>query len=503
MIFLGLDIGSTGCKCVAFREDGTQTAKCYVEYQTAAGSGDMDPEAMCRAAETVIGGCAEKAGAAEVVSIAVTSFGESIVAVSADGRALSPMLMYTDKRGIEENARLVEIFGMERLTRTLCLRPDAMFSLPKIMWLLKNHPNVREKVWKFMQPTDFICFRLTGRCCVNETLACRTMAYDVEARCWDEAILNAAGITVSHMPEPVPCGSVIGELSSAAASRLGLSPTVKVITASQDQIAAAVGAGVLKTGEAVDGTGTVECITPVFDHIIRDPGFSAHNYICVPHMSPGKYSTYAFCFAGGATLKWFRDCFAGHLKVPAAARGVSVYRMLDESCPDTPSDILVLPHFLGAGATPDMIPSAKGTITGLTMAATLSDIYRAVLEGITFEMTYNLHTLEDFGIHIHSLRATGGGAASPAWLQIKADIMGRPITPVKADEAGTVGCAMVSAIQCGVFSSLEEAARQFVTYGDTYYPNENLHDFYAEKYSRYLDARAGLLHIWENSNTRL
>lgn len=123
----------------------------------------------------------------------------------------------------------------------------------------------------------------------------------------------------------------------------------------------------LSAGQAVDGTGSVECITPVFDRIIKANGFTSNNYVCVPHSVDGLYATYAFNFSGGVLLKWFRDTFAQSMKADAAAHGVSVYRMLDELCPASPSDILVVPHFLGAGGTPDIIPNAKGSIIGMTM----------------------------------------------------------------------------------------------------------------------------------------
>lgn len=503
MIFLGLDAGSTGCKCVAFSEDGVQLSVCYTEYKTAAGASDMNADEMYSAIEHVIIGCVSRLGnkASDIVSIAVTSFGEACVPVDKNGKCLSKMIMYTDARGVAEADRLVKTVGLEQIMHTTCVAPAAMYSLPKIMWTLDNVPGVKENVHKFLQASDFICYRLSGESCVSETLACRTLAYDIERGCWSEEILNAAGVTSSIMPTPVKNGSIVGNILPSVAEKLGIPKAVKIIAGSQDQIAAATGAGVLASGQAVDGTGSVECITPVFDHIIRNSEFVSDNFVCVPHSVNGCFATYQFNFSGGVLLKWFRDTFAEGLKSEAASRGVSVYRILDESCPKTPSDILVIPHFMGAGGTPDMVPSAKGTISGMTMSTGINDIYRAIMEGLTFEMAYNLEKSARHGIHIDTLRATGGGASSPIWLQLKADIFHalsgvKSITPLKTDEAGAAGCAMMSSVALGKYKSLTEAAENFVKLGETVYPDETFADIYREKYERYKHLRSAALYAF-------
>jgi xylulokinase len=250
---------------------------------------------------------------------------------------------------------------------------------------MENVPGVAENVWKFLQVSDYVCYLLSGEAKVSQTLACRTMAYNVEKGVWDNDILAAAGIDASIMPEIVPCGSIVGDMTASAAEKLGLHTGVAVVNTSQDQIAAAIGAGVLDDGQAVDGTGSVECITPVFSKIIRNRDFPDHNFVCVPHAVNGKYATYAFNWAGGVLLKWFRDCFASYLKPEAAARGVSVYRMLDEMCPATPSDVIVVPHHMGAGGTPDMVAESP------TLKELIPEIKR-IFEGAENIIAYGVST---------------------------------------------------------------------------------------------------------------
>ena len=483
MIFLGLDVGSSGCKCVAFSEEGKFLYKCYKEYTTRAGQADMNPNEMFSSVLEVIKGCAANIKADEVGAISITSFGESFVPVDKDGNALSNIIMYTDKRGLAETDRLIDKLGKEKIMHITCDKPDAMYSLPKVIWSMENIPEVRNNVWKFLLIGDYIAYKLSGEAKINYSLACRSLTFDVENRCISKEILDAAGLSPDLFSTPVPCGSVVGEMIPSLARELGLPTSTKVVISAHDQVAAALGAGVLNEGEAVDGTGSVECITPVFRGIVRNPA------------GEDLYATYAFNFAGGVSLKWFRDCFASNLKPEAAQRGVSVYRILDENCATEPSSVIVVPHFMGAGGTPDLVANAKGTITGLDMAKGLPDIYRAFMEGLTYEMAYNLETLERFGIKVDSLKATGGGATSPIWLRIKADILKRPITPLVTDEAGAAGCAMLAAVTLGKYKDLHEAASKFVVYGDTVYPDDKFASIYAEKYEKYKKVRSSLLYL--------
>lgn len=496
MIFLGLDVGSSGCKCVAFNEDGAFLNKCYEEYPTRAGQGDMDSVAMTKSIFGVIKGCAASIKADEVAAISITSFGESFVPVDRDGNALSDIIMYTDKRGIPECSELVEKLGKEKIMEITCDKPDSMYSLPKIMYSLRNIPAVKDKAWKFLLIGDYVAFKLSGETKINYSLACRSLAFDVEGRRMSDEILSAAGITSDMLSTPVPCGTVVGDILPNLAEEFGLPKSVKIVIAAHDQVAAALGAGVLREGEAVDGTGSVECITPVFKGIIRDKAFTKNNFVCVPHpAAPDLYATYAFNFAGGVSLKWFRDCFAANLKPEAKQRGVSVYRMLDETCASEPSSVIVVPHFMGAGGTPDLVSTAKGTITGLDMVKGLPDIYRAFMEGLTFEMAYNLEKLGQFGIKVDSLKATGGGATSPIWLRIKSDILKKPITPLLTDEAGAAGCAMLASVALGKYRNLYEAAEKFVKYGETVHPENTFTAIYEEKYEKYKKIRSAMLYM--------
>ena len=211
MILLGLDAGSTAIKCVAFSEEGRQLALAYTEYGTSAGAGNMDADAMFAAAKQVIARCTadDAVDASDIAAIAVTSFGEACVPVDRDGACLSNMLMYTDNRGQLEAKRVLDSLGADRVGEITCTEFAPMYSLPKIIWLMENDSTVRERAYKFLQAADFICYRLSGALTSNYAHACRTAAFDVEARRFSEEILGAAGLDPALMPDPVPCGTVV------------------------------------------------------------------------------------------------------------------------------------------------------------------------------------------------------------------------------------------------------------------------------------------------------
>ena len=238
---------------------------------------------------------------------------------------------------------------------------------------------------------------------------------------------------------------------------------------------AAVGAGAFDSSVAVDGAGTTECLTPVYDHLPDIGVMSRGYYSVVPYAVPGKYVAYAFCYTGGALLQWCLKTFG---------KGGD-YDSMEAACSrDEPTGMLVLPHFAGA-ATPYMDIGSRGAILGLTMDTDPAAIYRACMEGVAYEMRLNYETLSASGIRFRKLNATGGGAKSRLWLQIKADVLNLPVTALNIADAGTVGSAMLTGIATGQFRDLQDAADHMVREAETYYPREAVHEQYTQIYERY------------------
>ena len=483
MISLGIDIGGTGCKCVAFRHDGKELALSYAEYPLTAGQVNLPPHALSDSVFQVIGQCVDQLeNKNEVCAITVSSFGESFVAVDEDGKELTDILLYFGNSESAEFSELVEKIGQEKFMDIARILPDASYSLSKMLYTKK----ISEKpVWKFLFIAGYICWKLTGKACCDVSLACRSLLYDVKGRCWSDELLEKTGIDRDTLPEVLPTGGKVDVILPEIAENLGLPATIQVVMGSHDQIVNALGAGVAKAGDAVDTTGTCECIEPLYGEIPESLDFQRVNFACVPYLEDRGYVTYAYNISAGSVVRWYRDALAYHLKED----GRSIYDILNDLCPGEPTNLMVLPFLQGMGGTPDVDVNATGLIAGLTTQTRLPDIYRAILEGVTFEMRYNQEKLNEAGVAFDRLFACGGGARSPAWLQIKADILGCPIIPVKSEETGAMGSAILG------FAAVTgecpfEIARSFWRYADPVEPNPENVEIYNRRYQLYKTLRA-------------
>lgn len=482
MISLGVDIGGTGCKCVAFRDDGVQLAIAYTEYPLASGRANLPPDVLTSSVFQVIAECtAQLESRQDIASVTISSFGESFVAVDKLGNALTDILLYFGNTESEDFSRLVKDIGEEKFMRIARILPDASYSLSRMLYTQKA---ADRPVWKYLFIAGFICYRLTGKTFADVSLACRSLLYDVENRCWSRELLDRCGIDPDTLPEVLPTGGKVGTVLPEVAERLGLPKDILVVMGSHDQIVNALGAGVHTVGDAVDTSGTCECITPLFASIPESLDFQKKNFACVPYLEGRGYVTYAYNISAGSVVRWYRDALAAHLKTEAQLQNKSIYDLLNEQSPSEPSDLMVLPFLQGMGGTPDVDSGARGMIAGLTTQTRLPDIYRAILEGITYEMRYNQEKLEENGVGFTRLYACGGGAGSPVWLQIKADILGCEIIPVKSKETGAMGSAILG-IAAVTGESPFTIARRFWQYSEAIRPNPEHQAIYHQKYQAY------------------
>jgi xylulokinase len=503
MKIAGLDIGTTGCKLTVFSEEGKDIDRAYRDYPVTRGGGEheVDAESIMEGVLSVLSAMAEKYP--DIRGIGVTSFGETFVFTDGAGKPLHRAMLYTDPRGREECLELTEKMDGRKIAAITGLRPHEMYSLPKMMWIKKHRPQVYGQAKHAFLMEDYVVFQLTGKAQIDYSLATRTMAFDIASLGWSRELFELAGIDVSLMSEAVPVGTSAGSVLPGIARQTGLSEKTQIVSISHDQVAAAVGAGVFDAQTAVEGAGTVECITPVYEGLPPSDVMYDGYFSVVPYVIPGRYVCYAFSYTGGALIQWCVDTLAKKEKELAAESGISVHEYLEreyvrehgEGSADKPSGLLVLPHFAGA-ATPYMDTGSKGALIGLTAAHTVSDIYRACMEGVAYEMLVNLEWLKGSGIHFQMLHATGGGARSAVWTQMKADILNVPFTTLATANAGTVGSAMLTGIAVGCFQNLDEAAVHMVEKTKVYLPDEVRHEKYMEVYRRYrrvYDAVRGLM----------
>ena len=467
-LIAGLDVGTTGCKVTVFTPDGKCLGREYATYKTTRTSGvhEVDAAALAAGVKGVVDAATAKFG--HIDAMGVTSFGEAFVLTDGEGNPLRPILLCTDSRGAEEARAFAASFGAERAARISGVMPSESYSFPKMMWIKAHEPEVFARAKFAMLVEDYVIYLLTGERVIDHSLATRTGAFDIHRLEWSAEILDAAGIPLSLFSKPVPAGTVAGETPSG----------IKVVAAGHDQVACAVGAGAFEPGTAAEGAGTVECVTPVFRDIPSSIGFQRDNYCVVPYF--GNYVTYAFSHTGGELLRWCADDICGR---PHAELQAGTY--------DEPTGLLVLPYLAGA-ATPYMDSGAKGAIVGLTLGTKARQVYLACMEAVAYEMRLNMERLAASGVKFDRLVATGGGARSKLWMQMKSDVLGIPFDALEVEDAGTVGCAMMAGVACGAFHDLAEAKSVMVRKAGSFEPDAARHARYADVFGRYVKLYAAV-----------
>ena len=483
MKIAGLDVGTTGCKLTVFDTSGAYLDKAYRDYPVRRGvsESEIHAEAILEGVFAVIEEMAAKYP--DIAGIGVTSFGETFVMTDEEGRPLHPAMLYTDTRGHEETEELLAKKDGKEIAAIVGAKPHQTYSLPKIMWMKKHKPEIYHQAKHVFLIEDFVVFHLTGNAQIDYSLAARTMAFDIKALKWSEEIFRLADVDVNLMSKPVPTGTSAGAVLPDIAKRFGLSQDTQIVSISHDQVSATVGAGVFASDKAADGAGTVQCVIPIYDEIPKVDAMYKGNYAVVPYVVPGKYVAYAYSYTGGALIQWCVDTLAKKEKEWAKEEGISVNTLLEGDFTE-PTGMLVLPHFAGA-ATPYMDTGSKGAILGISAASTVSDIYRACMEGVVYEMLLNVELLKESGTGFDCMHATGGGARSEVWMQMKADVLNLPIVALETADAGTVGSAMLTGIAIGCFKDLDDAAKYMVQKKKIYVPNLEMHEKYMSVYQRY------------------
>jgi xylulokinase len=315
--------------------------------------------------------------------------------------------------------------------------------------------------------------------------ACLVFGFDLAARSWAPEIFQLAQVDPSRLAEVSPAGTIVGELSGAAAQELGLRAGTVVVNGGMDQSCGALGAGMTRPGLGVVVTGTVECVLIALEGPRLTPEFYASGYPCHLYLGADRFFTYGCNFTAGSILRWYRDTFGAEEVRAASAAGKSAYALIvDEQATDAPADLWVLPYFMGAGY-PYMDPRAKGAIIGLTLGTTKGQIIMALLEGITYAMKANLEALEHLGGEVKTVAAIGGGSRSPVWVQLKADVIGKSVVTMHEEEAGCLGAALLAGVGTGRFSSLEEGVAAMVRVKDEYVPDPAKHLHHLEKFGSY------------------
>ncbi|MFA5203919.1 MAG: FGGY family carbohydrate kinase [Lentisphaeria bacterium] len=480
---MGIDLGTSVCKAAAFSEDGRCLALAAREYPappaTAAGLAELDSQAVWRCTREVIAEVAAATRHDPVTALCAGSMGEAMVPVSRHLKLQGNSILCSDARGSEHVAALERDFGQAAFYR---INPNLLgpnYSLPKLLWLREHEPERFARADKFLLWGDLVPCLLGAEPFTSNSLANRTLLFDLERNDWSDTLLAWSGLDRRRFGPVVPGGTRVGTVSAAAAAELGLPPGVALVAGGHDQCCNALGCGAIAAGTAVCGIGTYECITPVFARPADSARLLAARLNQEHHLLPDLYVAFLYNQAG-ALVKWFRDTFCAGEKTA----GADLYARLNAELPAAPTRLLVLPHF-EAPQWPRHLPDSAGAILGLHTTTTRGEILKAVMEGATLYFADSLAALHEVGAGLTGLVASGGGAKSDAWLQIKADIFGLPVVRPRTVDAGLAGGAMLAGLATGVFRSPAEAARAFVHPERTFDPDPGRHAVYQEKLAQF------------------
>ncbi len=484
---LSIDIGTTGGRAILFNQTGEIISTSYDEYpciypspafveQNANDWWDVTKRTVKQTLKS------SKIDSSLIAGISCTNQRETIVPVNNEGEPLSKALVWQDRRTINECNEIREKLGKDKIYQLTGLTIDPYFSAPKILWIKKNWSKAFEDAYKFMLVHDFIQMKLTNEFVTDYSNASRTMLFDINTFNWSDAILNTLEIPKEKLPKPLPSGAKISGLSKQAATELGLQEDTPVITGGGDQQCAAIGVGVTKTGRIKATTGTGTFLLAFLEKSQRDP---KKRVLCSCHAIPGKYVFEASIFTTGSILRWFRDNFSSAEKSVASCTHLDPYDLLGmqaETIPPGSEGVMILPHFVGAGA-PYWNPNARGVIMGLSLGHTRNHIIRAIMEATCYEIKTNLQVFEELSVSIKELRITGGASRNSVWNQIEADICNLPVIKGKVEEATALGAAILAGVGSGLYKNIEDAAKQMVNIEDQRNPITNN----SKTYDKYFD----------------
>lgn len=487
MLLIGLDIGTTGCKASLFDTDGKLLASSMREYPVNIPHpnwAEQDAEHVWQLAQDTLRDIAAAARGAEIAAIGLSVQGEAVIPVDADGHALRPAILGMDVRTGEQNEWLCQTFGAEWLFEHTGMPVHTINTLPKLLWIKQHEPDTWKSAARFLLYEDFIIHKLTGKAVISRCLASRTQLYDAGGNGWLDPILASLELDPNRLSLVRPSGEPVATMARDLTESLGFSKAPLVVTGGHDQACGALGVGLTKPGLASVSTGTAEVMEVTLAEPVLNQTLYKGNISVYSHVLPDLYLAMTLNHSGGMLLRWFRDTLCEPQIQQAEVAGGSPYDLILDGADPDPSRLLVLPHFTGSG-TPTFDTASKGAILGLTFGASRTDIAKAILEGVTFELRVNLDLLREGGVSINELRAIGGGARSVLWVQLKADITGTPVVVPRITEAACWGAALLAGQGAGCYADAGVIAEQTLHLEKHFVPNPERQKKYQARYELY------------------
>lgn len=484
MAILGIDLGTTACKVIAYNETGKKIAYARREYNVLKPRpqwAEIDPGELFETVKSAIfeinSSCHEK-----IWAISFSSQGEGVVPLDDNFKPVGNIILSYDRRAMAQTEKLRKALGDDFFYKTGGQILAPMGTAPKIMWILDNAAHYQKKPAHFACVGDYMvsCFGCYPT--IDYSLASRTMLFDVHKQQWSQQILDEVGITNRMLSKIQMAGTIVGKISHGIAGQLNLSSDVIIVTGGHDQPCAMLGAGATGKGEAAYSLGTTETLVCSMDNFFE--GLKNYGLPCYSHIIGNKYITLPGNYTGGVILQWYKEQFGGLEDKIAAETNRNVYDIILDSIEDVPSGILVLPHFTVTGS-PYNDSESTGAIIGLQLDTKKGEVIRGLLEGVTYETLLNITLLRECGIEISALRAVGGSTKSKKLLQLKSDILGIPLLVSEDTEAPCKGAALLAAKAIGLVNNIETVWQEELERNMVYFPNKEYNGYYQKQFQKY------------------
>lgn len=474
MLYIGVDLGTSAVKLLLMDGQGQIkkiVSKEYPIYFPHPGWSEQKPEDWF--AKTMEG-IKELIAEADKDQVAGISFGgqmHGLVILDDKDQVIRPAILWNDGRTFEECDYLNEVIGKEKLSEYTANISFTGFTAPKILWVKNKEPENFARIAKIMLPKDYIAYKLTGVNCTDVSDASGMLLLDVKNRRWSKEMCEICGITESMLPKLYESYECVGCVTKEIAKELGIPETVKVAAGAGDNAAAAVGTGTVGEGMCNISLGTSGTIFISSENFGVDKFNALHAFA----HADGHYHLMGCMLSAASCNKWWMEDIIGTSEYAKEQENIT---KLGEN------HVYFLPYLMGE-RSPHNNPNARGTFIGMTMDTTRADMTQAVLEGVAFALRDSLEVARSLGIHLERTKICGGGAKSPLWKKMIANILNLKVDVIESEEGPALGGAMLAAVACGEYESVEDAASKIVKIIDTVEPEPGLVAKYEERYQQF------------------
>ena len=476
MLYIGIDLGTSAVKLLLMDGEGTIQNVVSRQYPISfphPGWSEQNPEDWWNAVLDGIRALTADCGKSQIAGIGCGGQMHGLVALDKDNKVLRPAILWNDGRTAEETEWLNTAVGRDKLSQYTANIAFAGFTAPKLLWMRRHEPELFARIHRIMLPKDYINYLLTGVHCTDVSDASGMLLLDVEHKRWSPEMLDICGIRKDQLPQIFESYETVGTLKPDVAAALGLPDTVRVCAGAGDNAAAAVGTGTVGNGACNISLGTSGTVFISSESFSVDPHNALHSFA----HADGHYHLMGCMLSAASCNKWWAEDILKNADFSAEQAPITDGKL-------GRNHVFFLPYLMGE-RSPINDTNARGTFIGLTMDSTRADMTQAVLEGVAFAIRDSLEVARSLGLDIKKSRICGGGAKSPLWRKIMANVCGLELERIESEEGPGYGGAMLAAVACGEYAGVEEAAAKLVKVTEIVRPDRSLTGRYEEQYQRF------------------